>query len=167
MAISVARKCCYPACRQRHPRSRSFSFPYFCSIWIVCPIIFKIAFLECRIEWDHSQKWQGLVTKRMPWRVCFVHVSFNQSLDNVTWLAGLQSLTGKHFFNQRLDNVIWPAGLQNLTRSASASSSSSPSFSLHYYDPQLFRNLVPTSLNRGLKLSEITNDPWNIINLPE
>ena len=43
------------------------------------------------------------------------YVEFNQSLDNVTWPAGLQSLSFKGDFNQRLDNVTWPAGLQSLT----------------------------------------------------
>ena len=40
---------------------------------------------------------------------------FNQRLDNVTWPAGLQSLLFGWEFNQRLDNVTWPAGLQSLT----------------------------------------------------
>ena len=63
---------------------------------------------------------------------------FNQSLDNVTWpaglqsltfgdqlrsepgqrdmaIAGLQSLTFGDGFDQSLDNVTWPAGLESLT----------------------------------------------------
>ena len=41
--------------------------------------------------------------------------AFNQNLDNVTWPAGLQSLTFEGDFNQNLDNVTWPEGLQSLT----------------------------------------------------
>ena len=40
---------------------------------------------------------------------------FNQSLDNVTWPAGLQCVTFGEFFDQRLDNLTWSAGLQSLT----------------------------------------------------
>ena len=40
---------------------------------------------------------------------------FNQSLDNVTWPAGLQRLSFGQYFNQNLDNVKWPTGLQSLT----------------------------------------------------
>eukprot|EP00434_Breviolum_minutum_P030039 symbB.v1.2.026561.t2/scaffold2666.1/size75462/1 len=40
---------------------------------------------------------------------------FDQNLDQVTWPACLQSLTFGHRFNQSLDNVTWPAGLQSLT----------------------------------------------------
>ena len=40
---------------------------------------------------------------------------FNKSLDNVTWPARLQSLTFGCCFNQSLDNVTWPARLQSLT----------------------------------------------------
>ena len=36
-------------------------------------------------------------------------------LDNVTWPAGLQSLTLGDRFDQNLDNVTWPASLQSLT----------------------------------------------------
>ena len=42
-------------------------------------------------------------------------VNFNQSLDNLTWPAGLQSLTFGWCFSQSLDDVTWPAGLQSLT----------------------------------------------------
>ena len=54
------------------------------------------------------------------WRIDFNqnldNVSWtNQSLDNMTWPAGLQSLTFGDNFNQSLDNVTWPAGLQSLT----------------------------------------------------
>ena len=50
-----------------------------------------------------------------PSKLDFLGHIFDQSLDNVTWPAGLRSLTFGEAFNQRLDNVTWPAGLQRLT----------------------------------------------------
>jgi len=45
--------------------------------------------------------------------------SFNQSLENVRFPAGLQSLTFGSDFNQSMEKVILPAGLQSLTFGAS------------------------------------------------
>jgi len=44
---------------------------------------------------------------------------FNQSVENVTWPAGLQRLSFGRKFDQSLDNVTWPAGLQSLTFASS------------------------------------------------
>ena len=72
-------------------------------IWILINLIGSI--------WNR-QRLRGtarfnLAVPRSPWL-------FDQSLDNVTWPAGLQSMAFGKFFNQNLDNVTWPAGLQRL-----------------------------------------------------
>ena len=72
------------------------------------------AFKVWLLEENSIRAWTGSHGQQA-FKVWLLVGHFNQSLNKVSWPAGLQSLTFGYCFNQSLNKVSWPAGLQSLT----------------------------------------------------